>query len=77
MHKYRTQELIALPLSFHKHSQQIIGQQVNKTFSSIWNWDGQEVEMKISMTEAMASFKFSEDGHFLFGGGSTGKLEFT
>ena len=41
MHKYRTQELIAPPLAYHSYSQQVVGQQVNKTFVSVWNWDGQ------------------------------------
>ena len=29
--------------------------------------------MKISMTEGMSVLRFSEDGHYLYGGSSTGK----
>lgn len=43
LHKYRTQENISPPLAYHQHSQQIICQQINKTFISVWNWDAQEV----------------------------------
>ena len=49
-----------------------MAQQVNKTFLSVWNWDGQEVDSKMSMTEVMKVMIFSRDGHYLFGGSDTG-----
>lgn len=50
LHKYRTQEPIEPHHVYHQHSQQILAQQVGKTFMSVWNWEAQEVELKMSMT---------------------------
>ena len=71
MHKYHTVEHL-LPPQYYPHSQQIVAQQSSKTFLSVFNWDGQEVELKVSMTESMAVLRFSEDGHYLYGGSGTG-----
>ena len=30
------------------------------------------MELKVSMTESMAVLRFSEDGHYLYGGSGTG-----
>jgi hypothetical protein len=72
LHKYRTQELVMPHHVYYQQAQQVVAQQVGKTFVSVWNWDSQEVELKISMTEIMTAFALSEDGHYLYGGGSTG-----
>ena len=71
MHKYHTVEHLASP-QYYPHAQQIIAQQTNKTFLSLFNWDSQEVELKISMTESMTVLRFSTDGHYLYGGSQTG-----
>ena len=71
LHKYRTQEMLT-HIAYHQHSQQILAQQLDKTFISLWNWDSQEVEIKMSLSETMSTLKMSGDSHYLLGGSSTG-----
>jgi len=60
-------------VTYHIHSQQLIAQQNNKTFISLWNWDSQEPEIKMSLTETMSALSITPDGHFLIGGSTSGK----
>lgn len=77
LHKYRTQEHLMSHIVYYQQAQQIVAQQVGKTFVSVWNWDAQEVDIKISLVELMTAFCLSKDGHYLYGGSSTGTYEST
>lgn len=73
MHKYRDDCFLS-SLAYYPRSQQILGQQVNKTFLNVWSYDSQEAELRVSMNETMTSLLVSEDNHYLIGGGVTGNL---
>lgn len=71
-HKYRDDAHILPSLAYYQPSQQLIAPQLNKTFVTVWNADAQEAELKISLSEGMTVLQVSQDGHYLFGGSSTG-----
>lgn len=73
MHKYRDDCFLS-GLAYYPRSQQLLGQQLSKTFLSVWCYDAQEAELRVSMAETMTALLVSADGHYLIGGGVTGNL---
>ena len=73
LHKYRDDCFLS-SLAYYPRSQQILGQQVNKTFVNVWSYDSQEAELRVSMNETMTALLVSQDNHYLIGGGITGNL---
>jgi WD40 repeat protein len=75
LHKYRDDCHLS-NLAYYPRSQQILGQQNNKTFVNVWSYDSQEAEIRISMNETMMVLQVSKDSHYLIGGGITGNVYF-
>lgn len=50
LHKYRDECALQPRKLYCPLSQQLVAQQTGKTFLSLWNWDAQEADMKISLT---------------------------
>jgi pre-rRNA-processing protein IPI3 len=75
LHKYRDDCFLSA-LAYYPRSQQVLGQQINKTFLNAWSYDSQETELRVSLTETLTALKVTADGHYLLGGGATGNLYF-
>jgi hypothetical protein len=75
VHKYRDETFLSA-LAYYPRSQQLLAQQINKSFLTVWSHDSQEADLRISLAEALTSLVVSADGHYLLGGAVTGNLYF-